>query len=135
VVAAAFVTRGPGLTVPSLSICTGGPPPSRSSAATCRPAAQVPPSRIRASGSSSAVMPSSCRTSGASSSISATVSARHSITHGSCGFSFCCSTCASRGTMTPLSSSRPPLRYSGSAVNASRSVTCTPPHSNGSISE
>jgi hypothetical protein len=43
--------------VPSLSIFSGGEPSLRSSRAISRPAAQVPPSRMQASGSSSAVLP------------------------------------------------------------------------------
>ena len=56
---------------------SGGAPP-RSSSASSRPAAHVPPSRMHASGRSRT--PRSARTRGASSSISATVSARHSTT-------------------------------------------------------
>ena len=79
--------------------------------------------------------PSSARTSGASSSSSATVNARHStidsspiiqdgrVQAGSCRCS------------TPVSSSRPPLRYSGRPVSASRPSTRTPAHPKGSSSE
>ena len=50
-------------------------------------------------------------------------------------WSFCAGSIASRGTMSPKSTSSPPLRYSGRAVSSSNSVTASPAASNGSSSE
>src|SRR5258706_2983389 len=118
-------------TVPSLLIASGGSPP-RSRVASSRPAAHVPPSRMHASGKSAT--PNRDRTSGASSSSSATVSARHSTTSSLPTSHALIASASLRNASTPVSSSRPPLRYSGSAVRSSRPVTVTPAHSNGSNS-
>ncbi len=78
---------------------------------------------------------SRARTSGASSSSSVTVSARHSTTS-SLPTSHATSASASLASAsTPVSSRRPPLRYSGKPVSSSRPVTVMPAHSNGSNSE
>ena len=91
-----------------------------SARASSRPAAQVPPSSTQASGICPASTPSRARTSGASSSSSATVSARHSTTSSSLASQVRAAHAGSRRRSTPLSSSRPPLRYSGRPVSASR---------------
>ena len=61
--------------VPSLLTMRGGLPLARRSAATARPAHQVPPSRMQASGSSAVDAPSARRTSTASSSTDSFVQA------------------------------------------------------------
>ena len=68
--------------MPSLITFTGGEASARRSRASRRPAAQVPPSRIFASGIEMASRPSRCRKPSATRSSSATVSARHSTTRG-----------------------------------------------------
>ena len=62
-------------TVPSLLTMRGGLPLARRSAATARPAHQVPPSRMQASGSSAVDAPSARRTNTASSSTDSFVQA------------------------------------------------------------
>src|SRR3569833_3225864 len=100
-----------------------------------RPAAHVPPSSTRASGNSSAPKPRAAATCGAISSRSATVALRHPTTNGSdtsCTFE---KTRGSRGTSTPISTNKPPLRYSANPVNPPTSTTRTDAFSNGSINE
>ena len=115
--------------MPSLSIFTGGAPPGRRSPAIWRPAAQVPPSRMQASGicSASPAQAAARAPARASSSSSVTVSARHSTDPvRRPGRQTCRSsrTRGSRGTITPQSISRPPLRVLGAGRSASsRPVT------------
>jgi hypothetical protein len=75
------------------------------------------------------------RTPWASSSSSATVSARHSTMISSPGCQTVRAASGSRSCSTPVSSSRPPLRYSGRPVSLSRPRTFTPDQWNGSSSE
>ena len=101
--------------------------------ASSRPAAHVPPSRMHASGSPA--RRARRARSGASSSISATVSARHSTTSSLPTSQRRARSAALRNAITPVSSSRPPLRYSGSAGQLIAAGDVTPAHSNGSNSE
>ena len=100
---------------------SGGPPP-RCSCASRRPAAQVPPSSTHASGKLGAAAERCGAPRGASSSSSATVSARHSTTSSLPHVPWRrCASASLRSTSTPVSSNRPPLRYSGRPVSASTS--------------
>ena len=80
---------------------------------------------------SGSARPSLRATRGRSRSSSANVSPRHSTTIGSPGESGR-SGMGRRGTITPVSMSSPPLRYSASPVRASVPMTVTPPSASGS---
>ena len=99
--------------------CAAAAAPPRSARASARPAAQVPPSSTQASGICSASTPSA-RAPAAPARRAAPPSARATRPPARRRPSRCARAHAgSRGTSTPVSSSRPPLRYSGRPVSAS----------------
>ena len=115
---------------------SGGAPSARRSRR--RSAGRRPRCRLRAPRRAAArrrSAPGGRARSGASSSSSATVSARHSTIDRRRPASGVAASAGSRSRSTPMSSSSPPLRYSGRPVSASRPSTVTPAHSNGSSSE
>mmetsp|Transcript_94945 Transcript_94945/g.245197 ORF Transcript_94945/g.245197 Transcript_94945/m.245197 type:complete len:223 (-) Transcript_94945:2152-2820(-) len=113
-------------TVPSRRMRIGDEPSARLALAASRPACQVPASRTAPRGSSFSDNPSLLRRSAASLSMSTTVSARHSTTSSVPTFTSCSSQEGSFNLSTPVSTSKPALRYSARAVSASVCVTSRP---------